>query len=87
MITVEDLKKMLEQHEDTDIVVIAKDGEGNAFSPLYGVTEGMYVPSAAWIGEVHLRELTPSLREMGYTDEDVWSGPNGQEAIVLWPTN
>jgi hypothetical protein len=78
--TVKALRKALRQFDGDDLVVLAADGEGNGFDSLYTV-EAM-----AWDAEsreVHYRELTPGMRDLGYTEEDV--DPNGRPAVVLWP--
>jgi hypothetical protein len=81
MITVKDLKEMLEQHEDTDIVIVASGV--NTFSPLSKLEKYTHTPWLTWDEE--LRELTLEDLEAGFTDEDVYSGWGGREALVLWP--
>ncbi len=65
------------------IVVMAKDGEGNGFSPLDDVVPGTYTAESTYSGEAGILKLTKELREHGYTEEDV----KDERAIVLWPTN
>ena len=79
-ITVKELISMLEQFDESAIVVLAKDEEGNAFKPLGAANEMGYVPEDEF---VYFRGLTPELRAHGYTDEDVRKG--AIPAVVLWP--
>lgn len=86
--TVGELRKSLEHIDDSYIVVMSKDGEGNAFSPLAQLEDRyIYVPDSTWSGSIYLEALDELDREAGYTDEDLYHGDDGQGAIVLWPTN
>jgi len=63
-------------------VVLAKDGEGNSFSPLCGDhSEGVYFPNTPWSGEFASDDDKESLELL---TEEI-GGPI--KAIVLWPTN
>jgi hypothetical protein len=85
---VKELKRLLKECDNNDEVVIAKDEEGNSFSPLSEIqTNAVYVPSSKYSGEVYLREITGNLEVAGYLEEDLYHGKNGQNAVVLWPTN
>lgn len=84
-ITVRELKELLNNYNDNDLVIIQKDEEGNGFSPLYEILDVKYVADTEWSGEVFLRELTQELREIGFTEEDV--SESGEDAIVLVPIN
>lgn len=55
-------------------VIIAKDAEGNAHSPLADAVEGFYLADSTYSGEVT------------YGDEDE-DEPDGVHAIVLRPVN
>jgi hypothetical protein len=75
--TVKELKKALEHLPDDQQVIIAKDTEGNAYSPLSGHFHGFYVPDNTWSGEV-------------YDDEDADEYGIDKDlplALVLQPTN
>jgi hypothetical protein len=72
--TVGQLRAELTQHPDDMIVVLAKDGEGNAHSPLSGTERLVYVPESNWAGEVCDLE-----------DDGVW--PDGRIVLVLGPVN
>ena len=84
---VKDLKKLLQNYNDEDEVVLAEDNEGNYFSPLSDIEEATYVPTTQYFGTIYLRELNSELEEQGYTEEDVYDGEEGIHAIVLYPVN
>ncbi len=50
---VKDLIRKLSEFNDDCDVVIAKDGEGNDFSPLDSMSKGHYFPETTWSGEFH----------------------------------
>ena len=79
MITVGELKLMLDEYDDNRIVVIATDGEGNSFSPLDNVGWGVYFADSTWVGDfVDADDLE--------ADEDI-NTDESEPAIVLWPAN
>lgn len=83
---VRELKKLLEACDDEDIVILQKDGEGNEYSPLTGIdVDYKYKAECAWCGEIGLRELTPELIKLGYSEEDLCE--DGENAVLLIPTN
>ncbi len=84
---VKELRKLLNKFNDNDLVVMSKDAEGNSFSPLSDHSNHIYVPDTTYSGEIFLLELTPELKEYGFSDEDIYHGKDGQNAIILWPTN
>jgi hypothetical protein len=87
MMTVEQLIAQLQAFEGHRLVVMAKDSEGNDFSPLdevYGKNQA-YRAESTWSGDARFETLTPELANQGYGEEDVIS--DGVPAIVLWPTN
>lgn len=64
------VKDLLELDQDFD-VIIAKDTEGNGYSPMSSpITTGRYTPETTWAGE--------------FEDSDTAMSIN---AICLWPTN
>ena len=79
-----DLAAILMQHPDRE-VVLQKDPEGNGYSPLSDFWTGAYLPKTTWYGEAGLEELTPELKEQGFSEEDVII--NGIKAIFLVPVN
>jgi hypothetical protein len=70
---------------DDTIVVLAKDAEGNGFSPAAEVEHAMYLAESTWSGG---RYLTEDQRQ-AETDPDDWSEApdDAVPAVFLWPTN
>lgn len=87
--TVADLINALARFDLDAVVVLARDIEGNGFSLLDEIDRGVYVPVTQWSGEVKLApdQLTPAMRDAGCSETDVYDGPDGRKAVVLWPTN
>lgn len=52
-----ELAKIIPQNSE---VVMSKDGEGNAFSPVGFTAVGFYVPDTTWSGEFHETGIDPS---------------------------
>lgn len=84
-VTVADLIKALRALPQDAMVVLAKDGEGNGYSPIArplaggGVAVGWYEAESTWSGEW----WQPG-------DEDTMStvpGDGDAAAVCLWPTN
>jgi hypothetical protein len=82
-----EFKEIVNKWNDEDEIIMSKDSEGNYFSPFSDFSEQIYIPDCTWAGEIKQRELTPELIAQGYSDEDLYHGNNGQNAIVLWPIN
>lgn len=66
-------------------VVVAKDSEGNGFSPIAvehpdaskpDISVGFYVPESTWAGEFYTGEFHQDDKQAG-----------GVDAVCLWPTN
>lgn len=88
--TVKELRKLLAKVENQDtLVVLAKDGEGNNYSPLSGYSDHYhYMADSTWAGELinfddpegyELDELEP---------EELEEKKNkATSCFVLWPTN
>lgn len=83
--TVAELIAELQKLPADALVIIQKDAEGNAHSPLAGLWDGAYVAHTTWSGEMGLWELTDEDREQGYTEEDVVD--DGVRAVALYPVN
>lgn len=79
MMTVQQLIDTLMHGGNLDaVVVLASDGEGNAYSPLSDVdSEALYVSSSPWSGYVY----TDDLEEVQAADE------KAVRCVCLWPTN
>lgn len=76
------LKEILAQCDDDDVIIIASDPEGNSFHQLGELSVGVY----AWDDEeeeIGIRKLTLELEKDGYSEEDVMK--NGIFCTVLWP--
>jgi hypothetical protein len=84
---ISELVEILLRHNPDDLVVLAKDSEGNGFSPLSSVTPCVYVAETTWMGETFIRELTDDLIEQGWSGDDLYDGDDGVNAVELWPTN
>jgi hypothetical protein len=86
--TVSELIALLQSQDGNDLVVLAKDREGDGFSPLATISAGMYTAANTWSGEVNLRELTPALEKERLTQEDVGDPEEGAvPCITFLPVN
>ncbi len=86
--TVKEMINELNDYPQDALVVMSKDSEGNSFSPFADTSTAVYVPDSTWRGTTYVaRTLTPELKEQGYTEEDCYDEEDGQDAVVLWPTN
>jgi hypothetical protein len=70
---------------DDTLVVLAKDGEGNGFSPAVEAIPGMYLAETTWSGEHYLTEE----QRLAEDDPDEYSAApdDAVPAVFLWPTN
>lgn len=59
------------------LMVLAKDAEGDSYSPMASGEHMRYVADTTWSGAAY------SLDDSDYTDDEGESA----DAIVLWPTN
>lgn len=78
-ITIKALQALLATLPQETIVVLAKDSEGNDFSPMQaegGHSIGCYVAHRPWHGEFY-----------DETSEDGGAPEGGVPALCLWPTN
>ena len=82
--TLDELRDALDVPGDTP-VILAKDAEGNGFSPAVEADHAMYLADTTWSGE---RYLTDEAR-LAETDPDEWSEApdDAVHAVFLWPTN
>ena len=87
-LTLDDLRTQLEALDHlpgTTPVVLAKDGEGNGFSPLTEAEPAMYAADTTWSGE---RYLTEEQRQAtGAPDEWSEAPDDAVAALFLWPVN
>lgn len=63
------------------LVVIAKDAEGNGFSPMFNIEIGMYHAETTWYGDFVGQEELDSDPEQFVSDE------LDRPAICLWSVN
>jgi len=82
--TVKELIEQLKKEDPDRLVIMAKDPEGNGYSPLSDFWSGAYRAETTWFGEVGLESLTDEYRKQGYTEEDVI---DGVPALILTPIN
>jgi len=82
---VAELIEQLKKEDPASVVVMAKDSEGNSYSPLSDFWNGVYRAETTWSGEVGYDKLTPELEKAGYSEEDIIE--DGESAIILCPTN
>jgi hypothetical protein len=82
-VSVKELIDLLSKYDPNRIVVMAKDSEGNGYSPLHGCQTGAYRAETTWYGDVGLEpgEEIPK----GYGEEDVIH--DGVPALILTPVN
>jgi hypothetical protein len=86
-LTVGDIKKAISDLDDSLIVVLSKDEEGNSYSPLAVFsTDYNYTPIQTWRGFVALKELTEDDIKMGYCEDDL-AGEDSVPCLTLWPLN
>jgi hypothetical protein len=76
---VRELIKLLRTLNQDAVVVLSTDEEGNGFGPLEDYSVMKYDPETRECG---FAELTPELKKVGYSEEDLGTGV---DAIVLWP--
>ncbi len=82
--TVSELIAELQKEDGNRQVILAKDAEGNGYSPLDYIWKGAYRPFSSFAGKAGLEALADEDRDLGFTEEDVI---NGQKAVILCPTN
>ena len=77
---VKELIKILSEYDGDNLVVLAKDKDGNGFNCLQCVEEMGYDQQNK---EIWYLTLTPSLLKAGFGSEDVRE--DATPAVVLWP--
>lgn len=81
MVTVKQLKKVLEAYEDDTIVVLQRDSEGNGYSPMAGLWPGTYVPDTRYYGDMYDEEELDN-----YEDLSLYARENdGKPAVCFYP--
>ena len=85
---IKELITKLEKYNPEAIVIVQKDSEGNGYSPLYAADDGHYQATSTYSGKPVLVELTPELRQLGFSEDDLARGDGEvSEAVFLIPTN
>lgn len=77
---IKELIELLEKKNPDDIVVLSRDEEGNGFTKASELSEAIYHD-----GEIYLRELTDDLYNIGYSEDDLYDGDDGESCVVIWP--
>ena len=80
---VKELIIILSKENPKRIVVMARDAEGNGYSPLSNCWTGAYRAETTWYGDVGLEPGSEIPK--GYSDDDVLHG--GVPALILSPVN
>lgn len=84
--TVKELIEELKKLPPNAQVILQKDGEGNGFSPLSGVSGScIYVPESSWHGEVY--DTNWSASDACMSDEDWTEFCKQEKCVILEPTN
>lgn len=66
-------------------VILAKDAEGNGFSPVSNTEVAMYAAETTWYGE---RYMTEEARQATRRPDEYAEPPEAAvRAVFLWPTN
>ena len=66
-------------------IVLAKDAEGNRFSPLATISVGMYVAESAYEGDVYPTDDDVDAEDSGYEEDRAPS--DAESVVVLGPVN
>lgn len=75
----------LDHLPDDTIVVLAKDAEGNSYSPLVDTDHAMYLADTTWSGG---RYMTEEQRLAEANPDDWTQAPDDAvPAVFLWPVN
>ena len=73
--TLGEFREQTKDLSDEMLVVLARDGEGNSYSPLLEVETAIYDPETTYGGVIYPEDFYHA------GDRD------GKKAVVLWPTN
>lgn len=85
-----ELRAALDKFEDDTPIVLAKDEEGNGFSPLAEAMPGMYEATSTWSGEHYLSDeqrRETAANENADPDDYCEAPESAVEAVFLWPIN
>lgn len=76
-----ELREYLKDYPADMPVIMEKDAEGNGYSPLCSVNEGLYIADSTWSGWVHFPEDDDD------EDDDDYVPEGSVRAIILGPVN
>jgi hypothetical protein len=82
--TVRELIEALADEDPNREVIMAKDGEGNSYSPLSSYWTGAYYADSTWSGKAGLEAITDEDREAGFDEADI---VQGKPALILCPVS
>ncbi len=85
IMTVQELIDALNEFDRDRVVIVAKDPEGNGYSPLSDLHNAAYEAETTYSGNIGLEELTAEDIAAGYSEEDIVE--DGEPCVVLWPIN
>lgn len=69
------------------LIVLAKDAEGNGYSPLSAAEEAIYVADSTWSGEIYVTPEEVADPESDYAEEDGAPEDGAERVVLLGPVN
>lgn len=85
MLTVKELKELLNAYDDNLPVYLSSDPEGNSYCVSGAVNNGYVERLKYFINDIKFyKELNPSLIEIGFTEEDL-AEEDDKEILVIFP--
>lgn len=85
MMTVKQLKEMINNFEDDRIVIIASESGGGKFSTIDEI-EAVRYEEIDGFGEIYVDEFTDIMKESGFVIDELSDSSNASPAIVFWPS-
>lgn len=85
-LTVADLIAFLQTQDPGMELVVAKDAEGNGYSPLACVDQAMYLAETTWMGEVYPTPEDIAERD-DLSEEEDGAPDDAVRVLVLGPVN
>ena len=79
IITVGQLKKLLCDESDDQIIVLSRDSEGNSFAPLLNIDHGLLIGDDIEGSEIYSEDL-----QQAVALAEVLAG-EGRRVVVFWP--
>lgn len=84
--TVAELMDILGKRPPGQKVLQAKDAEGNDFSPLAAISEGMYDAVTTYSGDVYPTPEEVADPNTTYGPDDI-APEEAERVLIMWPTN